>query len=165
MIWIVLEGFTGLIGFISLNQVLGSSYVAIICIGITINIMQQKQYKIRCLFDFTKMKEYIYVNQWLFLCAICMLCHMFRRGLLAAVCLCMTISIFLFALYKKAKILEYKIIQLMGMISYLLYLIHQNMAYLIEFNLAEKYNQMSLNLIAGGIFSCLVTRNRIILLS
>ncbi len=61
-------------------------------------------------------------------------------------------TVFLIALYKKGKIFEYKIIQFMGMLSYPLYLIHQNLAYLIEFNLTKKYNQVPLNLIAGGAF-------------
>ena len=150
LIWIFFEGFTGLIGFVPLNQVLGSSYVAIICIGIAINIMQQKQYKIRYLADFTKIKEYMYVNQWMLLCVICLIYHMLRRGVLAVGCLCLAIPIFLLALYKKGKIFECKIVQFMGIISYPLYLIHQNIAYLIEFNLTKKYNQVSLNLIAGG---------------
>ncbi|WP_158556870.1 acyltransferase family protein, partial [Coprococcus sp. AF21-14LB] len=143
--WILLEGITGLIRFVPLNQLLGSSYVAIICIGISIGIMQQKQYKISSLFKFTKIEEYIYVNQWLLLCAACLVYHLLRRGVLAFGCLCLAIPFFLIALYKKGKIFEYKIIQFMGMLSYPLYLIHQNLAYLIEFNLTKKYNQVPLN--------------------
>lgn len=36
------------------------------------------------------------------------------------------------------------------MISYPLYLIHQNLAYLIEYNLSIKFNEFPLNFIGGG---------------
>ncbi|RGW14007.1 acyltransferase [Ruminococcus sp. AF13-28] len=152
LLWIFLEGFSGVIGFVPLNQILGSSYVSVICIGIALSIMQQKQYKIRCLFKFTKLEKYIYKNQWLFLSVICLIYYLLRRGILAICCLCLAIPVFLIVLYKKGKIFEYKIVQFFGRISYPLYLIHQNIAYLIEFNLAKKYNQVPLNLIGGVAF-------------
>lgn len=157
LVWLSLEGLTGKAGIIPLNQLLGSSYVAIICSGIAISIMIQKQYKIKDLFQFMKIKKYILTNKWMFLCIICFGYHLIRKGVLAAVCLSLAIPVFLIVLYKKGKILESKIFQFMGMISYPLYLIHQNIAYLFEFNLSEKYSEISLNLIACIAFFIVLT--------
>lgn len=38
----------------------------------------------------------------------------------------------------------------MGMISYPFYLIHQNLAYLIEYNVSNRFDKIPLNFVAGG---------------
>lgn len=150
--WLFLEGLTRVTGVVPLNQLLGSSYVAIICIGIGINILLQENYNIKYFLKFTKMKEYIYVNRWIFLIITCLGYHFLRRGLQAFICLCLAIPIFLIALFQKCRIFESEILQFLGKISYPLYLIHQNIAYLIEFNLSKYYTQFSFALIATGSF-------------
>lgn len=152
LVWILLEGITGVVGLGALNKILGSSYVAVICIGIAISIMEQKSYKIQCLYKITGAKRYLRTNQWLILVVVCIVYHLFRNGVLAMFCLCLAIPFFLATLCKKGEIFERKFFEFMGKISYPLYLIHQNIAYTIEYTISKQYIQISLNIIAGGAF-------------
>ena len=46
--------------------------------------------------------------------------------------------------------LENSVVRFMGMISYPFYLIHQNLAYLIEYNVSNRFDKIPLNFVAGG---------------
>lgn len=147
-----LEGISGLLGIRPLNQILGSSYAPIICIGIAIHIMQQKGYKIRSLLKIREwdLREYFNNNKWFFLCIICYGYLFLRKGRLSFICLCMALPVFLLALKKKIFFLENSVAHFMGMISYPFYLIHQNLAYLIEYNVSNRFDKLPLNLVACG---------------
>lgn len=150
--WLFLEGISGLLGITPLNQILGSSYAPIICIGIAIHIMQQKGYKIRGLLKIREyaLREYFNNNKWFFLCIICYGYLFLRKGRLSFICLCMALPVFLLAIKKKMVFLENSVVRFMGMISYPFYLIHQNLAYLIEYNVSNRFDKIPLNFVAGG---------------
>lgn len=151
--WIFLEGLTGVLKITILNQLLGSSYVAIICIGISLRIMYQNKYKVESLFQFeTRGYQYINCNKWLILCIMCCIYHLMRRGINSVVCLLFALVLFVLAQRQRIVVLNNAILQFLGKISYPFYLIHQNIAYVIEYYMSTKFQFLSFNVIACEAF-------------
>ncbi len=131
------EGLSKVLGFNVLNRILGSSYIGLICLGICIRKLKVQNYKGSELFRFESAQMYVEKNQWFLTAVGCAIYYVARKGIVAALCLCIALPIFLVAISNKFSILDKKIPQHFGKISYPLYLIHQNIAYTIIYHLLK----------------------------
>lgn len=131
------EGLSKVLGVDVLNRILGSSYIGLICLGICIRKLKEQNYKCSELFRFESVQIYAKKNQWFLMAAGCVIYYVARKGIVAALCLCIALPIFLGAISNKFSILDKKIPQHFGKISYPLYLIHQNIAYTIIYHLSK----------------------------
>lgn len=131
------EGLSKVFGFNVLNIMLGSSYIGLICFGICIRKLKVQNYKYTNLFQFESVQMYVRKNQWFLTAVGCVIYYVARKGIVAALCLCLALPIFLGAVNNKFSVLDKKIPQHLAKISYPLYLIHQNIAYTIICHLSK----------------------------
>lgn len=131
------EGLSKALGFNVLNRILGSSYIGLICLGICIRKLKMQNHKCSDFFRFECVRIYVEKNQWFLTAVCCAAYYVARKGIVAALCLCIALPIFLGAISNKFSILDKKIPQHFGKISYSLYLIHQNIAYTIIYHLSK----------------------------
>lgn len=131
------EGLSNVFGFNILNRILGSSYIGLICLGICIRKLKVQNYSCSELFRFENARMYVKRNQWLLTAVGCVIYYVTRKGIAMMLCLCITLPIFLGAIYNKFSVLDKKIPQHFGRISYPLYLVHQNISYTIIYHLSK----------------------------
>lgn len=137
-VWVLLELFVDVF-FPTRNMYpIGGPFVGCVCIGIAIKQINKLDQN-KC--------------AWMLLCLCSLATTYLSRGTSYTIELICVAPIVWFAYIKKNKILEFKPLMFLGMISYPLYLIHQNIAFMIQNFLVETTGKYSFawGIIAMGI--------------
>jgi len=154
-LFMFLEGATKVLHLTPVNTLLCSSHIGIICLGICINKLKKNKWCLKNIYTASGLLEYWNKNKWLFLAIVSGLYYLVRRGGGAFVCTVLASILIVLALDLKLRVMDGKLPQFLGKISYPLYLIHQNIAYVIEYYLTQRYGySISHGIIAIIIVSC-----------
>ena len=121
IIWMGVVAVLKVFKFNQLANLIGGSYVGIACIGIAIRNIVEKTSN----------------NKWIQLIFISWIYTGIMLGIGYACILIITIPLFMAVVLKKVKLLENRILVYIGGISYPLYLIHQNISFIIQFYLSK----------------------------
>ena len=110
---------------------LGGPFVGVICVGISI----------RCILEIISTKDFdnkydAALIKWFFVIALSIICTFISRGLICAIELVLVGFIFTLCVLKKITFLDNRILIFIGSVSYPLYLIHQNIGFIIEFQIS-----------------------------
>ena len=98
-------------------------------LGICLGNIEKKKNNISSLFQYASLEKYYKNNKWIILAIISWGYYFARRGVIAAFCAIIAIILVVLALELKLPFTEMRILQFLGIISYPLYLIHQNVSY------------------------------------
>ena len=131
--WMLLEGGCKVFHLKIGDYLLGGSYTGLICIGIAIKAIVEERDKKNKFPDFSPNRY------WYILLAISAVYYFGRRGTQSFVYLLISLPVFILARNNSLSILENKIFQFLGKISFELYLCHQNIAYAIEYGLTKYF--------------------------
>lgn len=117
---------------------LGGPFVGCLCTGISIRFLQHEAYAVESVHQSNDT-----ISSWFAVALIAVLVTFFYRGIVCAIEIVVISPIFWKCSRMEMPIFNSRILTFMGMISYPLYLIHQNIGFLIEYKcmmLAEDYN-------------------------
>lgn len=131
-IWMLLAVFLKLIGYDKLVNILGGSYIGIACISVSLKNM----------LDLGGIKNYFKIK-WFYLILISFVFNFGMLGIISIIELLVVIPVFIMILQEKLPFLGNNIFLFFGSISYPLYLIHQNISYIIQYyieHLKGSYN-------------------------
>lgn len=115
------------------TYILGGSFVGVICTGISLRYILAKHE------GRNKTGLSREMAKWIGIILISIVCTCFLRGLAGAVELCFVLLVFSFCTLQRCSFLNNHVCVFFGMVSYPVYLIHQNIGFLIEFQMM-KYN-------------------------
>ena len=124
--------FLKLIGYDKLVNILGGSYIGIACISVSLKNM----------LDLGGIKNYFKIK-WFYLILISFVFNFGMLGIISIIELLVVIPVFIMILQEKLPFLGNNIFLFFGSISYPLYLIHQNISYIIQYyieHLKGSYN-------------------------
>ena len=131
-IWMFLAVFFKLIRCDKLVNLLGGSYIGIACISVSLKNMINLEYT----------KNY-FKTKWFYLILISFVFNFGMLGIISIIELLLVIPVFIMVLQEKFPFMGNKVLLFFGSISYPLYLIHQNISYVIQYyieHLIGSYN-------------------------
>ncbi len=114
-----------------LPLLLGGGYVGIICIGAAIYNLKQRHEKMDCVFWGTTIAAsigYLVIS----------------KSIMQLVCVFIAALLVLFAINTKTKFLSNRVLVFLGTVSYAVYIIHQNISYVIEYYLTGLFGSYNL---------------------
>lgn len=127
MIWNILEILLSWIIEESSLFILGGPFVGTVCVGISIYYVTNEK-------NITKKKQI----EWILVCILSLITTFYMRGLVSCIELLFGSGILIGCLQKKCKFIEVKLLILIGNASYTIYLIHQNISFVIQQYLNSK---------------------------
>ncbi|MCI8638472.1 MAG: acyltransferase [Coprococcus sp.] len=143
IVWCILAFIAKIVSNDFLYKLIGGSYVGVMGLAYVSHIFLEKK----------DSKEKYLIIRAMILLSLSSIYIYATKGIMYVVYLVIIMVIFSFAYYNKLKILEIKILQYLGAISYPLYLIHQNIAFCIEYQILQKSNTFT---VKSGIIALLI---------
>lgn len=151
VVWLLVELLIDKLAPFADVYILGGPFVGIICTGIALKNV------IRILGGLQDGNNIEKQLKWVSVILLAILCTYISRGWVCAVELCLIIVIFTLCALQKIPIINNRFCVFTGTISYPLYLIHQNIGFIIEMKLAElteSWNYIiGIGAIGGGFYN------------
>ncbi len=134
ILWMVANVITRILSsymslFSALNNLLGGQYIMFIMIGIALKeILKDKE-------------QIVHRNRYIVLFIFSQIMNLFTQNIITFIAVEIFLFIFIYAIKEKIKILDNKLINNIGNISYITYLLHQNIGYQMLLGMSFVFNQ------------------------
>ena len=131
LVWIGLEILVDFCGIFKEAYILGGPFVGCICIGISIRAMYENS------IGGGQNKN---TGGWIIVILSSLMYTVWARGVVCTLEILIVAPVFILTIFEKAKIFDFKVFRKLGENSYPVYLIHQNVGFMLEWLLIEHFN-------------------------
>ena len=131
LVWIGLEILVDFCGIFKEAYILGGPFVGCLCIGISIRALYENS------IGGGQNKN---IGGWIIVILSSLIYTGWARGVVCALEILIVAPIFILAVFEKARIFDFKVFRKIGESSYPIYLIHQNVGFMLEWLLIEHFN-------------------------
>lgn len=131
LVWIGLEVLVDYCGIFKEAYILGGPFVGCICIGIAIRAIYE---------NLIKEEQNKNTDGWIIVILLSLMYTGWARGLVCMFEILIVTPIFVLVIFEKANIFDFRVFRKIGESSYPIYLIHQNIGFMLEWLLIKHFN-------------------------